>query len=187
MQHILILIGSPRREGNSVDMANMLIMRLRGKDFQTEMLYLYDYDIRPCTDCRACKKDALVCTVKDGMKDLYAMMEKADILVFGNPIYWFGPTAKTKLLVDRLRPYYGNKKLSGKKAALLLPAGSGASDCDLTTEMFRRTFEALGIDFIGTAPAVAYDAGDAVKDPETSAAVQALAAAIKGESPAEAT
>lgn len=185
MQKILILIGSPRLKGNSVDMAEMLMNRLHGEGFHTEMILLYDCDILPCTDCRACKKGALVCTVKDGMKDLYGRLEEADIMVFGNPIYWFGPTAKTKLLVDRLRPYYGNKKLTGKKAALLLPAGSGASDCDLTTEMFRRIFKALGIEYIGAALALAYDAGDAVKDPKTSEAVRELAEAIKEKFPAK--
>jgi multimeric flavodoxin WrbA len=183
MQNILILIGSPRRKGNSVEMADMLMTQLEEKDFHSQMLFLYDHDIASCLDCRACKKGGKVCTVKDGMQDLYAYLEEADLLVFGNPIYWFGPTAKTKLLVDRLRPYYGNKKLAGKKAALLLPAGSGAGDCDLTVEMFRRTFKALGIEFLGAAFSKAYDAGDAGKDPQTAGNIRSLASEINRKRP----
>jgi len=178
MQNILILIGSPRRKGNTVDMAKMLTAQFEGQDFRLEMLFLYDFDISPCIDCRACKKGDLVCPIGDGMQDLYAKMEQTDLLVFGNPIYWFGPTAKTKLLVDRLRPYYGNKKLSGKKAALLLPAGSGASDCDLTIQMFRRTAEALGIELLGAATSEAFDIGDMRKDPQAAEAIRELASVI---------
>ena len=178
MKNILILIGSPRRKGNTVDMAGMLLAELEGKGFQSEMLFLGEQNIGPCIDCRACKKGDLICTVKDGMQTIYPKLDEADLVIFGNPIYWSGPSAQTKLLVDRLRPYYGNKKLSGKKAALLLPAGFGSSDCDLTIEMFRRITEALGIAFLGAATAKAFDIGDASNDPQVAEAVRILASKI---------
>ena len=43
-------------------------------------------------------------------------MDEADIIIFGTPNYWYGPTAKMKLLIDRMRPYIANEKLNGKKA-----------------------------------------------------------------------
>jgi len=93
-------------------------------------------------------------------------MENADVIVFGTPIYWFGPTAKMKLLIDRLRPYFTNKKLAGKNGAVILSAGSGAGDCDLAVEMFKRIFRALEINFVGNVLSQSYDAGDASADKE---------------------
>lgn len=164
MKRIKILIGSPRKKGNSVSMSGLLAGLLNKENYAIENIYLYDYQINACTDCRVCKKGDMVCKVNDGMQDLYPILEDADILIFATPIYWFGPSAKTKLLIDRLRPYFANQKLNGKRGALLLPAGSGPADCDLTIEQFRRTFMALGINFLGAVTTTAFDVGDAIKD-----------------------
>ena len=164
MKKVLVIIGSPRKEGNTSISANKLIDELDNSKYITEKVFLYDSEISPCDDCRGCKKGDLECVISDGMTDLYEKLNNSDILIFGTPIYWFGSTAKMKLLIDRFRPYFVNKKLEGKKAALLLPAGVGESDCDLTTEMFKRVFEALKIDFLGLVPAKAYDEGDILED-----------------------
>ena len=164
MEKILVLVGSPRKNGNSVSMAKKLNEKLDAQLYHTEIKYLYDYKIDACTDCRVCKTGELVCKVQDGMQDLYPEIESSDIVIFATPIYWFGPSAKTKLLIDRMRPFYGNKKLSGKRGAIMLPAGSGPSDCELTIEQFRRTFTSLEMKFLGAVTATAFDIGDADND-----------------------
>ncbi|NJO90379.1 MAG: flavodoxin family protein [Chloroflexia bacterium] len=113
------------------------------------------------------------------MQQLYPKIDACDVLIFATPIYWFGPTAKTKLLVDRLRPYFGNKRLSGKWGALLLPAGSGPVDCELTVEQFRRTFTSLEIRFLGAVTTTAFNVGDADKDIYLDSAIQQLVERIE--------
>ena len=177
MRKALVINGSPRRKGNTAILSEYLITRLNEK-LSVEYLYLYDYKIQPCIDCRACKKGDLVCVLDDGMKELYLKIDEADYIIIGTPIYWFGPTATTKLLLDRFRPYYVNKKLTGKKAALILPAGTGAPDCDLTIEMYKRSFNALGVEFIGAVTSESYDIGDASIDKEASQNIEKLARII---------
>ncbi|NLB75775.1 MAG: NAD(P)H-dependent oxidoreductase [Crenarchaeota archaeon] len=48
-------------------------------------------------------------------------MGKTDVILFGTPLYWYGPLAKMKLFQDHLRPFIGSKKLKGKRDALLFP------------------------------------------------------------------
>jgi len=177
MKKIQIFIGSPRINGNTSFLVQHLQTVLSNK-FESEINFLKNLNVGPCTDCRNCKKGELVCTVQDEMQALYKKMEQSDILILGTPIYWFGPSAQLKLLVDRLRPYYRNKRLEGKKAALILPAGSGETDCDLTIEMLKRTFEALGIEYLGSITSKAYDIGDAEKDKKALNEVQYLAQKI---------
>jgi multimeric flavodoxin WrbA len=177
-QKIEILMGSPRKRGNSYLMSKMLINSLDKEKFVSNVSFLYNFEINPCVDCRACKKDAMVCILKDDMKDLYARIENADILIIATPIYWFGPSAKTKLMLDRFRPYYANKRLTGKQIALLLPAGTGAPDCDLTIEMFKRSAEALELKYIGDATAKAYDIGEVNQDEIATDSISHLAAKI---------
>lgn len=178
MQRIEIFNGSPRKNGNTSSLIHIFSNGLDSLKSTYNTLFLYDYDIKPCTDCRACKTGDLVCTVKDDMQEIYNNIDNADILVFCTPIYWFGPTAKMKLLIDRLRPYFGNKRLTGKKAALILPAGVGKKDCDLTIEMFSRAFKSLGIELIGYVTSKAYDIGESEKDEEARKSVLTMCLTI---------
>lgn len=181
MKKITIFIGSPRKNGNTDIMADELLKNLNAENLISEKVYLYEFKINACTDCRVCKQGKMLCPVDDGMKDLYSKIDDSEILIFATPIYWFCPTAVTKLLLDRFRPYYGNKKLYGKKAALLLPAGTGEKDCDLSIEMFKRSFEALGIKYIGEVTAEAYDKGDVYKDKKVLENINLLAMKISDE------
>jgi len=174
MKKIEIFIGSPRKNGNTVQMADMLRMGLPSGEVTCKVNFLYDQDIKPCIDCRNCTAGRMECTLKDGMSDIYPIIEDADIIVVGTPVYWSGPTAVTKLLLDRFRPFYRNRRLSGKSIALLLPAGDGAPDCDLTIEMFRRAAILLDLRFAGAVTAKAYDIGDLSGDAETGKAVNEL-------------
>lgn len=175
-KNIVMLIGSPRKNGNTSTMSKMLASNLKSSKQST--YFLYDYQIIPCTDCRMCKKGDLFCSVSDDLNEIYRSLESADIIVFGTPIYWFGPTAKMKLLIDRLRPYFQNKKLNGKKAALLLPAGDGEKDCDLTIEQFKRIFRTLGVEYLGAVTSCAYEIGDAENDEKLSEKINSLSSKI---------
>ena len=164
MKNIVILIGSPRREGNTATLSRILIEHLYESDYNINIFHLYENEIKACLDCRNCKIGALRCTVDDDMQKIYTAFDHADFIIFGTPIYWFGPSAKSKLVLDRMRPYFGNKLLSGKKGALLLAAGEGEKDCDLTIEMFKRSFAALEMEYIGAVISKSYDIGEAGQD-----------------------
>jgi len=116
--------------------------------YTTEKVCLYNVDIAPCVDCRACKKDRNQCILKDGMQLLYPKLEEADVVVFGTPLYWYGPSAKMKLLIDRLRPFISSKKLRAKKAVVVVPSEEGADACTLTVSMFSLSFKYLEMDLV---------------------------------------
>jgi len=161
---IEILTGSPRRNGNTAILARLLKEKLKKEGHTINITSLYDFKIKPCIDCRGCKKDKLICSLDDDMPEIYRKLDASDIIVIGTPIYWYGPSAMTKLLIDRLRPYFVNRILEGKKGALLLPAGDGEKDTGLTVLMLKKTFETLGMIYMGCVTAKAYDAGEVSKD-----------------------
>jgi len=129
-------------------------------------VYLYDYDISPCIDCRRCKRDDNVCPLKDGMREIYPMMEGADLIVFGTPIYWYGPTGVMKLLIDRMRPFIASGKLRGKKGMVVAPSEEGPECCGPLTEMFGMSFQYLGMTSAGSLLARAYEKGEIKNSPE---------------------
>ena len=106
------------------------------------------------------KKNDYVCAIKDEMQALYPKMEEADLIIYGTPIYWYGPTAKMKLFIDRTRPFVANGKLKGKKAFVVAPSAEGPEACGPLIEMFRMSFEYLGIEFLGEILPTAYEVGE---------------------------
>ena len=112
------------------------------------------------------KRGDYVCAIKDGMQQIYANMDEADLIIFGTPNYWYGPTAKMKLLIDRMRPYVANKKLKGKKAIVIIPAAEEPNACGPMIEMLRMSFDYLEMELVGQILAEAYERGEIKNNPE---------------------
>jgi multimeric flavodoxin WrbA len=157
---ILALIGSPRKGGNTDTLVNQILKGSRKSGHTGDKIYLYEYKISPCIDCLKCKKGKLVCPINDGMKKIYPKMERADLIVFGTPIYWYGPTGPMKLLIDRMRPFAANKKLRGKKWIMVAPAQEGARACKPLVEMFSLSFDYLGMKYVDKLLATANERGE---------------------------
>jgi len=108
--------------------------------------------IRECDGCHACWKGK-PCIKADDMNGIYPKLAECDVIVFGTPVYWYGPTALMKALVDRL-VYFNcpenRPKLAGKAAILAIPF----EETDLATaapvvDFFGRTCEYLGLKVAG--------------------------------------
>ena len=163
---ILALIGSPRKEGNTDVLVEQILQGSKTKGHTSEKLYLYKYKISPCVDCRNCKKGDYVCTVKDGMQEIYPKMEEADVVIFATPLYWWGPSGQLKLLMDRMRPFVANGKFKGKKAVVVVPSGDDTKASDPLIEMFRLAFDYLEVEFIGKILAKAFEKGEVKQNPK---------------------
>lgn len=163
---VLALIGSPRKVGNTDLLVEELLKGCKTNGHTAEKVFLYDYTISLCVDCRSCKKGDYVCCINDEMQQIYSLMEAADVIVFGTPLYWYGCTAKMKMLVDRMRPFVENKKLKGKKAVVVAPSAEGPEACGSMLEMFRLSFEYLGMEFVGEVLVEAYEKGEILTSKE---------------------
>ena len=165
---VLAVLGSPRKGGNTEVLVDEILRGAKAKGHITERLRLYDYEILPCLDCRGCKREAsgYTCSLSDGMGEIYATLESADLIIFATPIYWYGPTAKMKLFIDRLRPYIVSRKLAGKKGLVVAPSEEGAACCEPLLKMFAMSFDYLGLENAGSLLAQAYEKGEIKKRPE---------------------
>lgn len=154
---VLALIGSPRKGSNTDILVDQILEGCKEKGFIIEKLYLYDFSISACTDCRLCKSENYECAIKDDMQEIYPGMVEADVLIFGTPVYWYGPTGKMKLLIDRMRPFIASKKMQGKRGVLVAPSEEGPKACKALLEMFRMSFEYLGMEFVDSILSTAYE------------------------------
>jgi multimeric flavodoxin WrbA len=164
---IVGLVGSPRNASNTDLLVDAILEGAAANKNSTEKIRLYPLQIKPCIDCKSCKKGTFQCALKDDMITLYPKLEGADVIVFGTPLYWYGPTAQMKLLVDRLRPFIASKKLRGKKAVLVVPSEEGAEACNLTVSMYKMSCKYLEMDLISVLLPKASERAEVKTQPQT--------------------
>ena len=175
---VIGMVGSPRKGGNT-DLLVEEVLRVAGTNGHgTAKIYLHGRNICPCVDCRGCKKEPNQCIVEDGMQEFYAVLDDSDVVVFGTPVYWYGPTAQMKVVVDRLRPYFSSHRMDGKRAVIVAPAGDGPGDADLLVEFFRRVCSTLNMEFAGVVLGTAYDRGEILADREAMEAATTVGASL---------
>ena len=163
---IVIVMGSPRREGNSATLAKQVAAGAEAKGAHVERFFLQDMDIGACTACDACRKStADDCTLQDDMAPLYPKLRAADALVIASPIYWFSVSAQTKLFMDRCYGLGGpeGNALAGKRVGIVLtyadpdPFISGAVNALRT---FQDGFKYIGAEIVGMVYGTADQAGE---------------------------
>jgi len=164
-QKIVIVIGSPRKEGNSATLAQQVTAGAQAHGADVECFHLHDMNIHPCDACDLCRESTEAeCVIEDAMQDLYPRLRGADALVIASPIYWFTVSAQTKLFMDRCYALGGpeGNALAGKRIGIVLvyadpdPFISGAVNALRT---FQDGFRYIGAEIVGMVYGSAWEAG----------------------------
>ena len=165
-RNIVVVLGSPRKKGNSTTLAKQVVAGAESAGAQVETFFLQDMDIHACKACDRCQKDiALDCVVADDMQILYPKLRQADAIVIASPIYWFTVSAQTKLFMDRCYALAGPQgyALSGKRFGIVLtygdsdPFNSGAVNALRT---FQDGLHFVGAEIVGTVYGSASEPGE---------------------------
>ena len=120
---ILILCGSPHKNGNTNALAEAFVNGVDQKMHQIKKIWIPGKRIAPCTGCLYCQHHDGVCIFQDDMVPILAEIYQADLLVFVTPIYYFGMTAQLKAVIDRMSAIDDKLKQQEKKAILLTAGG----------------------------------------------------------------
>jgi len=99
---VLILLGSPRKKGNSAILAQEIAKGAEAEGAEVESLYIHGMDIKPCQACWVCQNpDTEGCAIKDDMQTVFPKLIEADSWVIATPVHWFNMSTQTKLWMDR--------------------------------------------------------------------------------------
>ena len=158
---VLVLMGSPRKQGNTAALLEPFCAQLRQEGAGVEVVWLYDKEIQPCAACRTCQKDWSIfgCPHADDGQELFDKILSCDLLVLATPIYTWYCTPPMKALLDRLvygmNKFYGGEVgpslWKGKAVALLETCGyRPEKGCDLFEEGMRRYCKHSGLRFLGS-------------------------------------
>jgi multimeric flavodoxin WrbA len=124
---VIVLLGSPRKEGNSTLLAREVIRGITDSGSSAEEFYLHGMKIAPCSACGGCKRSGeSLCVVDDDMQRIYPAVIAAKTLVLASPVYCFTFSAQMKLFMDRCYALWGPKdhRLRNKNVAAILTYGA---------------------------------------------------------------
>jgi multimeric flavodoxin WrbA len=149
---ILGVVGSPRKKGNTHTLVSRILEGAAAGGAATETLFLGDLDIRECDGCHVCWKGRQ-CSKKDDMNKIYPKIIQSDIIVFGTPVYWYGPTALMKCFIDRF-VYFNcpenRAAIKGKSAIIAVPfEEEDPKTADLLVKFFKKSLQYLEMKLIG--------------------------------------
>ncbi len=129
--NVLILMGSPRLQGNTAELCKPFMAEMEQNGSQMRYIPLAEKHIRPCLGCYACQQvsGTYGCPLQDDMADVVEQIIWADLIVLATPIYSWYCTAHMKAMLDRhygMNKYYGSASGSlwaGKRVAILATHG----------------------------------------------------------------
>lgn len=116
MSKILVLSGSPRKDGNTDKLVEAFAKGAAERS-KVEIMRVCDMNINPCKGCNYCfKSEENTCVQNDDMSVIYKKLAESDVLVIASPLYFYGVSAQLKAVIDRLhtpaRNRFGIKKLA---------------------------------------------------------------------------
>jgi multimeric flavodoxin WrbA len=136
--HILLLSGSPRKNGNTGRLASAFAEGAAAVGKTVKSFRVADLKIGGCRGCEHCFTHKGVCVQSDDMPPILGGLRKADALVLASPVYYFGVTAQLKLVIDRFFALI-QEGMAVKRAALLMTCGDRADAAAASSiSMFRQ-------------------------------------------------
>ena len=162
---VLVLLGSPRRKGNSAILAEQITRGAKSAKAKVETIYLHGKTIAPCKACFTCQKiGSKGCSIQDDMQELYLKLIDADAWVIASPVYWFNMSAQTKIFMDRCfaLPAYQADPFLGKKIAIAMAYGGEDpfdSGCVNALRTFQDSFGYIEANLVGMVYGSAMEAG----------------------------
>ncbi len=118
---IVVLTGSPRKNGNSFAMTDAFIQAAEAKGHSVTRFDTAFMDIGYCHACMTCYKKGQPCSFKSDFNGAMAdAILASDAIVFTTPVYWYSFPAQLKGAIDKMFSFVvGEKEFAGKECALI--------------------------------------------------------------------
>jgi FMN-dependent NADH-azoreductase len=151
--------GSPRGgAGNTQVMIDALLKGMRSEDSEITQVCLAENNIGYCAGCHCCwTRTPGRCAIDDDMKELLPLINGADIVILGSPLYFCAISGTLKVFIDRLTALGGDprKATSGEPRApsyLVMLSNCGFPDgrqFEATSTWIRAMSGMLGMGLLG--------------------------------------
>ena len=173
---VLGIFGSPRRGGNTDLLLEETLKGAAAEGAGVEEIRLCDFRITPCRECLSCFNDG-ACVIPDDMQGIYPRLLEADIVILASPIFFYGITGLSKVMVDRCQALWARKyklhdpalKTKRKRRGFFISTGGtkGKRMFEGAVLTVRYFFDAFNTEYSGDLLFRGVDAcGDILKNPD---------------------
>ncbi len=153
---VFALSGSPRKSGTSEKVLTILLRQLADLGYEVSFLRAADLTVSPCTECEYCYTQGKCC-IYDAMMQIYKHLEDSDIVIFSTPIFFSGPSAQMKAVIDRLQAIWALKEKLGRKfrkergkfVAVITGARNSEIDLRNTVSILKAASNTIDCDYAG--------------------------------------
>lgn len=123
---VLLINGSPRREGNTFVALSEVAAALGAEGIDTQIVHLGTRAVQGCIACGKCAELGR-CVFRDALyEEVRTALSDADGLIVGSPVYYAGPNGSLCALLDRVF-YSCGPLLSYKPAACVAVCRRGGA------------------------------------------------------------
>ena len=155
MTTVLALHGSPRRRGNSWSLLQQAVLGAKQRAAQVVCQRAADLAVAPCIACDHCRREGR-CVQHDDLAQLYPMLETVDVILIATPVYFMGPPAQLKAIIDRCQVQWWSRqaKKSSQKSErsgylLSVAGGNLAHSFDGLVMTIKSLFWSLDVRYAG--------------------------------------
>ena len=99
---ILIINGSPRKQGHISKMLQLMETEARANGDEVTVIRVADLQISPCIGCMSCREKLKCCLPEDDAQRVLKQIEEAQALIIGAPCYWGNLPGQLKVMFDRI-------------------------------------------------------------------------------------
>lgn len=117
---MVVITGSPRKNGNSFAMTDAFIRAAEKKGYTVSRFDAAMMHVGGCHACEACFKTGKACAFGDGFNVIALEILEAEAVVFTMPVYWYSIPAQIKCVIDKLYSLYASgQEIAGKKCGVI--------------------------------------------------------------------
>jgi len=155
MTQIACLLGSPRADGNSAELAQRFCEAAEAEGAQITRFELTALRYSGCRTLFHCKTTRDRCGLDDELTPVLEAVRQADIVVLASPVYFTDVSSDLKACIDRwfsffVPDYVTNPQKSrlaaGKRLVFILTQGEPEERCADIFSRYERPFGMLGFD-----------------------------------------
>ena len=118
---IVVITGSPRKNGNSFAMTDAFIKAAEAKGHSVVRFDTSFMNIGFCHACETCYKTGKACSFDDDFNTIAPAILDADAVVFTMPVYWYSLPAQIKGVLDKMFSLVvGGKDIPVERSAALI-------------------------------------------------------------------
>ena len=117
---IVVITGSPRKDGNSFAMTDAFIRAAEEQGHSVTRFEAAQKNVGGCHACETCYKTGKACSFDDDFNEIAPALLEADVVVFSMPVYWYSIPAQIKAVIDKMYSFcVAGKDIAGKECMLI--------------------------------------------------------------------